>query len=109
MEESKKVVRVNRDSFCNRFNDNVRMTIIGLQEAGISASKCPTVIDTVGPNLFEEKLGDLPSISTSANISDESHFISKNLMLKKRSCSHHMSHSIQMGLVGKNRGIWFSR
>ena len=74
LKENKKV-RVTKNSFCNHFNDNIRMTIIGWQEAGISASKCSKVIDNIGSNLFEEKLDDLPLISASANISDESHFI----------------------------------
>ena len=48
----------------------------------------------VGQNLFQEKLDDLPSISTLANISDESHFISK---------IHAREKILQSPSIGKNR------
>ena len=51
-------------------------------------------MDIIGHNLFEEKLDDLPSISTSANISDEFHFISKIHATKKIPQSQSVTHHI---------------
>ena len=65
-----------REKLCNRFSDSTRLTVLALQEAGVAASKCSTVIDVVLWNLFGQKL-DLPSASTAENISDEAHVLSK--------------------------------
>ena len=65
-----------REKLCNRFSDSTRLTVLALQEAGVAASKCSTVVDAVSRNLFGQK-SDLPSASTAENISDEAHVLSK--------------------------------
>lgn len=75
--EENKEVTITRDKVFNHFTNNVRMTIISLQEMEIAASKFTNVIKIVARNLFGEQINDLPSASTSSNISDEAHFLLK--------------------------------
>ena len=80
----------------NRFSDRVRQTVITLQGDGnVPATKCNFVIRTVADQLFgihfEEK--DLPCTSSSLNIADEGHVLSKfqatEKMLATQNCTIH--------------------
>ena len=83
LEENKKEVRITRGSFCNRFNDNVRMTIINLQEVGISATFLMKS-QMIFPQYLHQQISVMNLI------------LSPRFMLQKRSYSHQVSHSIQM-------------
>lgn len=60
--ESPKVIQTRIPEQCNRFNDDVRKTIIALiTESNLPSTKCQTVIRVVAKYLFHQDLPDLPS------------------------------------------------
>ena len=65
---------ITREAKCNRLSDSMRITMMGLQEAGVAASKCPAVVGIVSQHLFGQDL-DLPSASTALNMGDEAHVL----------------------------------
>ena len=67
---------ITREAKCNRLSDSMRITMMGLQEAGVAASKCPAVVGIVSQHLFGQDL-DLPSASTALNMGDEAHVLAK--------------------------------
>ncbi|KAK3770779.1 hypothetical protein RRG08_036381 [Elysia crispata] len=61
----------------NQLSDDMRKTIMSLEgDAGVSASKCPQVIDIVSKNLFHQTL-DLPHWTTANKIVEEAHAVAK--------------------------------
>lgn len=71
---------VTRLSDKNRFSDDVRRTVLELQgEGNVAASKCNFIIRTVAEHLFGTKISekDLPCTSSSLNVADEGHFLTK--------------------------------
>lgn len=63
----------------NRYNDNVRKTVLSLKEANIPSRRCSEVIKIVASNLFEHEFDkqDLPSHQTVLNICDEGHVLAR--------------------------------
>ena len=66
-----------RSGLYNQLSDDMQKTIMSLEgDAGVSADKCPQVIDIVSMNLFHQTL-NLPHWTTANKIVEEVHAVAK--------------------------------
>ena len=68
----------------NRYNDDVRKTVITLQSEGVPATKVENVIRSVAKNLFHKNVGELPKRQTVTNIFSNEGTILSNIQVAEK-------------------------